>query len=464
VGPLGSYLAKRLPPCIAPPGELYNYSNRGMDLAGHLVEVASGVPFGRYVQDNILEPLDMRRTGFTLPLELAGDVAVGHAYRRGVHHPVRLPYLEEIPSMGLKATATDIAHLMIAHLEGGCYQGRRILKEETVRAMLRRQFTYDPRLPGTTYGYYEPHANGQRVLLQAGIMPGYVSLIALLPEHRLGFFITYNNTNTQQRLNDLLLKHFLDRYYPVGETAAREQPAYADPTRYQHLVGKYRKLTYSRCTFEKLASLPGQTAVTVAPEGRLLFGADQWVEVEPLLFRSGDQMALFRTDARGAVTRLYIGLDAYEKLPWYETDTFQLTLFGSLALVFLSACFLWPLGWAISLLFRRSPRRQPFPRLAGVLAFLVSLLNLVFLIGIASQVLQNDYFDFLFGAPPLMKVLLAIPLVTLGLTVIVTGYAVRAWRAGLGSLVARWYCSLTTLAALALLPFLYYWNLLGFQY
>jgi CubicO group peptidase (beta-lactamase class C family) len=43
--PLGQYLAERMPPRVMPPGKLISYSNHGLALVGHLVEVASGESF-----------------------------------------------------------------------------------------------------------------------------------------------------------------------------------------------------------------------------------------------------------------------------------------------------------------------------------------------------------------------------------------------------------------------------------
>ena len=43
-------------------------------------------------------------------------------------------------------------------------------------------------------------------------------------------------------------------------------------------------------------------------------------------------------------------------------------------------------------------------------------------------------------------------------------FSVAAWRGGYGSVVGRVYFSLVALTALLFVPFLWYWNLLGFQY
>ena len=50
-------------PLVTQPGTKWRYSN-ATDVLGYLVEVVSGTPFDRYLQDNILDPLGMQDTSF----------------------------------------------------------------------------------------------------------------------------------------------------------------------------------------------------------------------------------------------------------------------------------------------------------------------------------------------------------------------------------------------------------------
>ncbi len=58
--------ALELPPRIRPPGQVIQYSNHGMALAGYVVECVSGIPFARYIEKNILTPLGMDHSSFEL--------------------------------------------------------------------------------------------------------------------------------------------------------------------------------------------------------------------------------------------------------------------------------------------------------------------------------------------------------------------------------------------------------------
>ena len=57
-----SLLAKQKPAIRFKPGEKWEYSNTGYALLASIIEKASGQSFGDYLQKNIFQPLDMKRT------------------------------------------------------------------------------------------------------------------------------------------------------------------------------------------------------------------------------------------------------------------------------------------------------------------------------------------------------------------------------------------------------------------
>ena len=81
--PLGRYLQEHMPPRVMPPGILISYSNNGMALAGYLVEVLGGMPYARYVERRVLQPLGMDRSRAELTPEIAGSLATGYQYDAG---------------------------------------------------------------------------------------------------------------------------------------------------------------------------------------------------------------------------------------------------------------------------------------------------------------------------------------------------------------------------------------------
>src|SRR4029450_12284848 len=60
------------------PGEKFQYSNLGMSLLGHAMELKTGTNFESLVVARIARPLDMESTCITLTPALKARLAVGH--------------------------------------------------------------------------------------------------------------------------------------------------------------------------------------------------------------------------------------------------------------------------------------------------------------------------------------------------------------------------------------------------
>jgi hypothetical protein len=478
---LEQFLIKNLPQQVLPPGEVYVYGDGGLALAGYLVEIISGVPFNQYIEQNILKPLDMRHSSFQQPLPpaLADDLALGYGYKNGTYFQRPFTCNKSVPTIAMSATATDMAHFMIAHLQGGRYGASRILNETRVQEMHRQHYTNFPslpRTPGSTYGFYERFQNNQRVIEHGGSMAGYTNLLFLMPDQNLGFYFAYNNNTIEDKVREDLIEQFLDRYYPGQEKLNRlspRQPSAEFKQLSRQIDGCYRFIRYSRHSIVK----SGRVLLQSKPDFRLQTSRDgtltlfpektQWVEVAPLLFRSPDSNIHmgFRQDHQGRITAMSLSnyvFSTYEKLPWYESTGFQLALAGFYVLTFLSGCWIW----AINPLIARK-RKQSFPvpritRLAQFLVGLISALNLLFLIGMLLAVFQINFWEFFLGMPPIIIALLYLPIVSTGLTTGLPIVALLAWRDKRWSVVGRLHYLLIALAASVFILCLNYWNLLGF--
>ncbi len=144
-----------------PPGETYSYSNPGFNTLAALVEIASGKLLEDYLEATIYEPLGMvdsynHREGHQLDGKLGRMGAV--YYRRGSDGewepggtpggPVAYPFARG--SGGMISTAWDYAVFAQTFLNGGIYDGVRILEPETVQVMISNKVQTSG---GGGYGY-----------------------------------------------------------------------------------------------------------------------------------------------------------------------------------------------------------------------------------------------------------------------------------------------------------------------
>jgi len=481
--PAREWLVSHMAARVRTPGDAAGYSNYNAMLAGYIVARVSGQPYDQYIQEHIFDRLGMAHSTAQSPItpDLRAKLSVGYTYVDGAFQasPDYTAQPALLPSGGHQASATDMARFMIAHLENGRYSDEniseaRILKESTARQMHTTLYTPDPRLLGTAYGFFDLSDNGQRTLGHQGYFPPMQSQLLLLPEQDLGVFVVFNTRG----IGDLTTQHFgfqrafFDHYYPVPAAAPLQPPA-DFAKRAGRFVGLYRLASSAASTPEKVAGVFGGFTVKISDpgDGTLLLSIEgaEWrfVEVEPLYFRQvdGPFAIVFREDDQGRITHLFTDLQPQYgavKLEWYETPGFNIPLFLVCVLVFLSMV---PVA-VICFIRNRRLRGDRRPasagaRVAGWIILGVCLLNLLFLVGI---VLWFHPPTELHGIALIIKFVLGLGVLAAVLTAGALVATALAWKNSYWGIVARAYYTLVTVAAVAFVWFLNYWNLLGWRF
>ena len=461
--PLGEFLDHNMTPCSLPPGSVISYSNHGFYLAGHLVEVISGLSFDQYADKYILRPLGMENSGFVTLDRLEPNMAKGYSYSNGNYRIVtpEYPIPRPSPAGSLIATGEDIASFMIAHLQGGSYEDQRILKESTCYEMQEQQFVNDPRLPGIGYGFYEYEDYNQRALMHDGDVSGFSSRLFLLPEHDLGFFVCNNTGNSILRME--LTDHLMSRYFAKPESIRPKETATDNKSFDKRLAGSYRSTRIGLDSFDKLSYTGAVWKVT---QERV----KSWIEREPGLFQIPDSSIriAFRKDENGNVE--YLHMDAqqmpisYEKLSWYENYLrFPLIWFGLFAV-----CFLWigvvrPISNQIRKKRKSSLKVSRQGRLIKSLAVVISDIYLVFILGFTPAFMMNEE-QIGFAVPWIIRALLVLPILNLVLTAIFILLFIKSWKDQYWDLKRRLSYILMAVLFIGIFFYLSYWNLLGFQY
>jgi len=147
-------------PLLAQPGTRWSYSI-GVDVQGYLVEKFSGQPFAEFVRTRIFEPLGMKDTAFYVPKEKLLRLAQVHT-GAGANLAVdeNRPDATLVPAGpsgggGLFSTAADYARFCEMLLQGGQFNGVRLLAPRTVEMMRTNHVNPDPLKtmpPGTGWG------------------------------------------------------------------------------------------------------------------------------------------------------------------------------------------------------------------------------------------------------------------------------------------------------------------------
>ncbi len=128
-----------------PPGSHSTYSDLGIVLLGEILERKAGRPLEAFVRARVFEPLGMRDTMFRPPAALLPRIAPtendpwrGRMLRGEVHDENAFAMGGAAPHAGLFGTAGDLARFARMLLNGGTFQGRRIVSRETVELFTRK--------------------------------------------------------------------------------------------------------------------------------------------------------------------------------------------------------------------------------------------------------------------------------------------------------------------------------------
>jgi CubicO group peptidase (beta-lactamase class C family) len=210
------------------PGALFRsnfgYCNSCFLAAGEVIPKVTGSSWQTYVRDSILQPLGMNHT-YTSVKEIpaAGNLATAYTTSfTGALHQVPWDNWDNLaPAAALISNVSDLSHWLLFQLDSGRYQGRQIMpfgilqetRDINTPISSRRSAVTPTHIIGYGMGLFVADYNGRELFWHTGGAAGMVSVLAFVPEERLGIAIITNNDN--QNLYGALRTQILDCYLGV---------------------------------------------------------------------------------------------------------------------------------------------------------------------------------------------------------------------------------------------------------
>ncbi|CAG1772849.1 partial Protein flp, partial [uncultured bacterium] len=180
-----------------PIGTAFEYSNLNYNLLGLIIETASGEAYADYIQHHLFTPLGMSHSYTSQARAKQDGLALGHRY--WFARPFAIPNLAlprgSLPAGQLISSAEDMAHYLIAHLNGGRYGDVHILSPADIDELHRGVAEY--RAMGMTVGkygmgwFFSDDAQ-TKIIWHGGNVPDFSSFMALLPEQKTGVVLLVN--------------------------------------------------------------------------------------------------------------------------------------------------------------------------------------------------------------------------------------------------------------------------------
>lgn len=186
------------------PGSEMAYVNANYVLAGLVVERASGLPYGEYVETEIFEPLGMRHSFAERGPAKAAGLAAGHRYIFGLSEQTGTSFHPATLAAGyLMSSADDLARYLAVFLNDGVgLNGERLLSKAGMREMLAADDAgtnlgtwADGVASNYAMGWFVGGPWDEPAVLHPGDAVDSSSMLVLLPDRGIGIATLVNASN-----------------------------------------------------------------------------------------------------------------------------------------------------------------------------------------------------------------------------------------------------------------------------
>jgi CubicO group peptidase (beta-lactamase class C family) len=164
------------------PGQAFAYSNTGYYLLGMVLERSSGKSYAELVEEELARPLGLARTRYDSNAEVIEDRAQGYALaappggsERRLVHDQPMGASQGGGAAGLLSTAGDLVRWFHALASGAVVTPASFERMRTPNALPDGSST------GYGFGLAVERLDGEELVLHAGNMPGFTSVLAWHP-------------------------------------------------------------------------------------------------------------------------------------------------------------------------------------------------------------------------------------------------------------------------------------------
>ena len=216
-----------------PMRETFLYNNLMFAGVGYMIELQSGKTWEQFVRDRILDPLEMKSTGYTIDeMVKQPEHGVGFTERRDSFELYKIPYYEDIagvaPCGAIVSNINDLSHWLIALMNDGKYNGKQVLPADVLKQTLQPAIAL-PNAAVEQRGYWEvlnaaygmgrqtAVYRGHLMTFHGGDLPGFHSQISFLPKEHIGVIVFIVGNHTAPLYN-LITYNVYERLLGMDET------------------------------------------------------------------------------------------------------------------------------------------------------------------------------------------------------------------------------------------------------
>lgn len=299
---------------LYPASTYLQYSNLGMTILGHVISTISGMPYEKYVEENILKPLRLANTRTYMPKEFWGkQLAIGYSsqYRDGKRKALAYFNANGItPAAGFSSTAEDLALFAAWQFRLLKNGGKEILKASTLREMQRVHWLDPDWKNSWGLGFIVYQVENITYVGHDGSCPGYQSSLQMNMKDKIGVVVMSNSQGNN-------LDKYSEGIFSVLQKAKPGTPAH-DSLDLEQYAGYFDNYAWRGEVAilpwqGKLAIIglpntdPGKNMTLFIPSGKDVF---KRVRADNTL---GEELR-FERDATGAIIKYWRHSNHYDKM------------------------------------------------------------------------------------------------------------------------------------------------------
>lgn len=230
------------------PGNIFLYNNDMYTCLGLIIEKVTNVKYAEYVRENILAPLQMKRSNFTKEgLEKDNDVITGYVPSKdGKSLELEEIKIDELTYAcgGLYSSVRELQNYVIALVNDGVFSDNQLIQKSSLEKMWTPYIVPPKRylqgVGGYGYGWgIERDFFGHTLVQHGGNIATSGGFLAMIPEKKLGVVVgQIPNPATARAAPEAIVRGVLAVL--MGEDMNKAVPIIGIQEKLDQLLGKYK--------------------------------------------------------------------------------------------------------------------------------------------------------------------------------------------------------------------------------
>ncbi len=289
----------------------YKYSNLGLALAGEIVAVVSGMPYEKYIRENIFEPLQMENSSVFLSEKEKSEIAVPYSKRLSDGRREIMPFTDSkgiTPAANISSNVEDLVKYVSMQFGSGIKDSAQIVKGSTLREMHRIQWLNESWTSGRGLGFGVWKQGDYTVVGHGGWVAGNRTQISFIPKEKVGVIVM---TNSDDGSPNFFAAKILAQFTPLLKKAYGEEkktqefdPAwqkfagtYTDPSWYETEILIFNNSLIMNSYSFPPEDNPTSEIMVLTPEGKNTFR----------MVEGNGELVVFELDKNDKVVKIKVG-------------------------------------------------------------------------------------------------------------------------------------------------------------